>query len=165
MILVFQSVFNALSNAAVDLTQLPFETRSGLGRESSRQLEDLFDSEEDGPEGAEDPAYADFMMSQSQLLPMAPIDISGPPESGEAPFVRSDEDLSDLDCFLSIDQLLAKGGDEKRRVEFILKQFKKNSGDSTSDFIPKASSALSQKRAQRPPGIRSLGVQRRNDRL
>lgn len=76
------------------------------------------------------------------------------PQSDE--FVRSEEELSDLDCFTSIDQLLARGGDEKRRVEFILKQFRSGKRDETAVRAVPAE--------RRTPtgggGARSLGIRR-----
>jgi len=76
----------------------------------------------------DDYALDTFMQSQHAIELLDSPDSAGDDDhlADDEPFVRDDEELSDLDCFISIDQLLARGGDERRRVEFILRQFNKH---------------------------------------
>lgn len=93
--------------------------------------------------------YVDFMQSQA-------IDLSDLNHDHDRDdlFVRSDEELSDLDCFTSIDRLMARGGDDRRRAEFILRQFKKST-------VPAAPVVVLNTAKRKPAAGRSLGVRRR----
>lgn len=97
--IIFQSIIYVL----LDLTQIELKQMSFVRQEDSHQAHIVLGG---------------FMASQSENRKDTDL-----PE----PFVNSDEDLSDLECFISIKDLLLKGGDYKRRVEFILDQFQKAS--------------------------------------
>lgn len=109
------------------------------------------------------PDYCGFMASQG------PVELSGSSASeqdqciNDDVFVRDDEELSDLDCFMSIQQLLAGTPDERRRVEFILQQFNKNSEGRTAS-APRAlrdeSSGKGRLSSGRSRGFKSLGARR-----
>ena len=92
--------------------------------------------------------YTDFMQSQLNLS-----HINDPEENKkEALFYHSDEELSELECFTSIQQLLARGGDDRRRAEFILRQFQK-----TEEKLS-GSKTTAKKRAA--PSAKSIGIRR-----
>lgn len=147
----------------------------GRNFRENRQLDGLFDSDSDvsidhadlhsdnaldlttnnATDCEETPEYDSFMQSQQ------PIEIPSSPSHQGDPniFVRSDEELSDLDCFTSIQQLLDRGGDERRRAEFILRQFNKNTGGEGGLPAPKVRPIQSPKR-RGGSAPRSLGVRR-----
>lgn len=104
-------------------------------REQMKELEGMFSSDPitdlsshtDAGEAEEDPASKFSQFMQSQHIVIDP-DIPNVPPADSDEFIHSDEELSELEYFMSIDQLLARGGDERRRAEFILNQFNKNTG-------------------------------------
>lgn len=129
-----------------DLTQIPTGTKY-----YQQDLENLFNSDDGDKEEEtknEGSNYTDFMQSQLNL------NLIDDPEENkkEAAFYHSDEELSELECFTSIQQLLAKGGDDRRRAEFILRQFQKTDEKSTG---PKTTT---KKRAT--PSAKSIGIRR-----
>lgn len=101
-----------------------------------KELEEMFSSDPvtdisshtDVGGGGEDDAGAEYgQFMQSQHIVIDP-DVPNVPSVDCDEFIHSDEELSELEYFMSIEQLLAKGGDERRRAEFILNQFNKNTG-------------------------------------
>ncbi len=64
------------------------------------------------------PDYIDFMQSQNDIVTLLN-------DCETARFIGSEEELSDLEYFVPLQMLLDRGGDDRRRVEFILRQFHK----------------------------------------
>jgi hypothetical protein len=141
-------------------TQLP-------ANKTSLNLKTLFDSEDDVIiqnqalsciENSSETDFAsnvdDFMASQNAIQNNLLVNIKK--DENDA-FVLSDEDLSDLDCFISIPKLIEKGGDFRRRAEFIRNQFQKISTD-TSNLGQYAASA--QNKRPRMNNGKGLGTRR-----
>lgn len=126
-------------------------------------MDNLFESDEEFIENVdmdksdESPfdhaSYVEFM--QSQIDPSTEINNNvAVSEEAENIFFDSNEELSDLDCFTSIQDLLSRGGDDQRRAEFILRQFIKTDNRST-----KSTKTTSTKKKVSGAG-RSLGLRR-----
>lgn len=96
----------------------------------------------------------DFMASQNVIQNNLSVNIKK--DESDA-FVLSDEELSDLDCFISISKLIEKGGDFCRRAEFIRNQIQKVSTE-TSNLGQYAASA--QNKRSRMNISKSLGTRK-----
>lgn len=108
----------------VDLTQLASNHEMYTEDEAKDISDEMHDFKHDVDEF--EPEYSGFMASQGPIEVADSSSSTGDQCVADDVFVRDDEELSDLDCFMSIQQLLSGTADERRRVEFILQQFNKN---------------------------------------